>query len=71
MDYVERVDIRDGWEELIDELDNQGLCECSWIIFEPGLQKAPSTKPISLSKYIMSYLLFDNVSCSLVNKNFN
>ena len=71
MNYVEGVDIRHGWEELIDELDYQGLCECPWIVFEPRLQKASSAKPISLSKYLMSYLLFNNVSCPLVYKNFN
>ena len=71
MNYVERVDVGDSWEKLIDELNYQGLCECPWIVFEPWLQKGASGKPKSLSKNIMSNLLFDNVSCSLVNEYFN
>jgi hypothetical protein len=71
VNYVERVDVGDRREELIDELNNQWLSECTWVVFQPGLQKASSTKPISLSKYILTYLLFDNVSCPLVYKNFN
>jgi hypothetical protein len=70
VNYVERVDVGDSWEKLINELNYQGLCECPWIVFEPWLQKTASGKPKSLSKNIMSNLLFDNVSWSLVYKHF-
>lgn len=71
MHYIERVDVGDGWEELIDELNDQLLGQCPWVVREPRGQIAASAEPKehSLSQGL-SYLLFDNVSGTLMYENF-